>query len=438
MTAAPDTLTVLMDGAVAAHLRNERNNELTLTYDHGYMNSPETIPLSTSLPFAHKPHHDLPVERWIRSLLPDNPVTLSKWLAAEQQSTPFGLLSTRVGLDCAGAVQFCPHGEEDRLDAQASGLTRLGTAETTRELETIINEPGSWHPDDVEPYFSLAGFQSKIALHSIDSQWARPYGRIPTTHILKPRGPEARFVPITEHVCLAAARHLGLDTATSRIETYGQATTLVVERYDRAEDDGQWRRIHQEDMCQALGVDGARKYEHNGGPGMTQIGDLLRQCSTQPDSDLRKFADALIYSWLIINRDGHARNYSLLHRSDGPRLAPLYDINSSLMFKKRKIGEANMSMRYGSTFTVYSAGSRHALADMAARLVLPPEEVIARADELASRLPDAVQRAVAGLPEQARSASQVEQFTEAVGRRAAECRKSISAAAKLVRDKASI
>lgn len=35
-------------------------------------------------------------------------------------------------------------------------------------------------------------------------------------------------------------------------------------------------------MCQVLGLEGARKYEHSGGPGMAQIGGLIRTRSAQP------------------------------------------------------------------------------------------------------------------------------------------------------------
>lgn len=66
----------------------------------------------------------------------------------------------------------------------------------------------------------------------------------------------------------------------------------MVERYDRIRRDGAWTRLHQEDMCQALGVDGRLRYEKEGGPGVSAIGDLIRGFSTEPDTDLRKFADA--------------------------------------------------------------------------------------------------------------------------------------------------
>ena len=430
MTALPD-LQVLMHGTIAARL-SAADGTLRLAYHADYMDAPPSVPLSLSMPFTDRPYGHSTVERWLRSLLPDNPSVLSRWYRREgvPQHSPFGLLSTGVGLDCAGAVQFCPLGHEDRLAARASGIDMLCAAALERELEAVVGDPEAWHSDSIEPYFSLGGFQSKIALHCVEGGWGRPYGSVPTTHIIKPRARPARMVAIAEHLCLAAGRHLGLDTASSSLEQHRPATALVVERYDRARhSDGHWARIHQEDMCQALGLDGSRKYEHSGGPGMSEIGDLLWQHSTQPDDDVRSFADALVYSWLVINRDAHARNYSLLHAPGSVRLAPLYDVNSSLMFRRRRIGEANMAMRYGTTFTVYSAGSKRALPDMAARLRLPADELVARAAELAARLPNAMASAIHDLPGDMHTAPEINEFMGSIERRSAECTTSISNAA---------
>ncbi len=47
---------------------------------------------------------------------------------------------------------------------------------------------------------------------------------------------------------------------------------------------------------------------------------------------VRRFADALIWNWLIAGTDAHAKNYSLLLAGDQVRLAPLYDIASALPY----------------------------------------------------------------------------------------------------------
>ena len=119
---------------------------------------------------------------------------------------------------------------------------------------------------------------------------------------------------------------------------------------------------------------------------------------------------------------------------DAVQLAPLYDVNSSLMFKRRSIGEANMAMRYGSTFSVYSAGSKHALPDVAKRLRLPTEELVDRAEDLASALPAAMESAIGVLPSDLQSATEIEEFAKKIRRRTDECLRAIDAARKHIRE----
>ena len=61
---------------------------------------------------------------------------------------------------------------------------------------------------------------------------------------------------------MSAARALGVDAAQTDYYEFDGTPAITVERFDRYRDDaGVLRRIHQEDMCQALGVDSTAKYE---------------------------------------------------------------------------------------------------------------------------------------------------------------------------------
>lgn len=118
----------------------------------------------------------------------------------------------------------------------------------------------------------------------------------------------------------------------------------MVARYDRrAGSDGMVQRVHQEDACQALGVPPFRKYQNEGGPRPGQIADLLRGAFPSPRADaaVARFADALIWNWLVAGTDGHAKNYSILLAGDQARLAPLYDIASALPY-----GDHERSLRF--------------------------------------------------------------------------------------------
>lgn len=69
---------------------------------------------------------------------------------------------------------------------------------------------------------------------------------------------------------------LGLPAANTRIEAFEDESAIVVERFDRATRDGALLRVHQEDLCQALSVPPARKYQFDGGPTPGQFAELIR------------------------------------------------------------------------------------------------------------------------------------------------------------------
>lgn len=419
-------LTVLMGGMRCGVIRRDRHGALTLVYDADYMAKPEATPLSLSLPFRTRPYRDRAAQRWIASLLPDNPATLADWYGRSNTSTPFGLLGTTAGHDCAGAVQFCRPGEEEALAARASGITMLSDEQVAAEVERMVANPSRWIDEDIEPYFSLGGYQTKIALQRVGDRWGRPYGSVPTTHILKPRHADSGSVAVVEHLCAAAARRVGLSATITGLEVHAGHPVLVAERYDRTLTERGWVRRHQEDMCQALGLDGGQKYERDGGPGISAIGDVIRNYSSDPGGDIQRFADGILWALILVNRDAHARNYSLLLTGAEARLAPLYDLHSSLPYVAHGIGRRDMAMRYGSDFTVYGAGSDHALLDVAARLMLSPQWLLARAEAFTTSLRAAVAQEVEALPTELQSLNHIEKFDKRLQRRALDLERTIN------------
>ena len=65
--------------------------------------------------------------------------------------------------------------------------------------------------------------------------------------------------------------------ARTAVTQFEGESAIVVERYDRRLLDGRLLRIHQEDVCQALGVRPDRKYQNEGGPGPGDVARLLRR-----------------------------------------------------------------------------------------------------------------------------------------------------------------
>jgi hypothetical protein len=145
----------------------------------------------------------------------------------------------------------------------------------------------------------------------------------------------------------------------AKVTRFGDESAVVVDRYDRQIKGSEIVRVHQEDLCQALGVLPSGKYQNEGGLGPADIANLLRRVmAPQVAADaVRRFADALIWNWLIAGTDAHAKNYSLLLADNQVRLAPLYDIASSLPYcvHEKKL---RLAMKIGGDYGVFPHRTR--------------------------------------------------------------------------------
>ncbi len=196
----------------------------------------------------------------------------------------------------------------------------------------------------------------------------------------------------------------------------------MVARYDRREaPDGEIARVHQEDLCQALGVPPSRKYQNEGGPRAAQIAQLLRDAmpSTVAERAVWRFADGLIWNWLIGGTDAHAKNYSLLLAGDQVRFAPLHDIASALPYgiHERKLRYA---MKIGGDYRV--SLQRHTWPVAARELGLDADALVDRAKELATVAPAAFADAVEAPDVVALGRDLPSRLLELVTARAARCR----------------
>lgn len=346
---ADHVLHVVMNGRVIGDVQRSGKRRLRLRYeDH----DPDRFtPLSVSMPGPGGRHREGSLVPWLEGLLPDRPELLRRWrrsFGIADDTGPFALLRC-VGEDVAGAAQFVrPERLETVLHAEGDLSEIDGThiAEMLRRAKADL--PVS--PDgDARGKFSLAGAQAKIAVHRTEQGWSDPCGAIPSTHIIKPAIPGMFDQDLVEAVTLRAAAILGLRAARCVVQEFDDERAVVVTRHDRTlRPGGRWQRVHQEDMCQALTVWPAHKYESEGGPAASRIVDLLHRTSQRPEEDSRRFAQALIFNWLTCGTDGHARNYSLLLSGTQVRLAPLYDLNSYLAYSS---GAGNdLSMSVGGTF----------------------------------------------------------------------------------------
>ncbi|NKD84401.1 type II toxin-antitoxin system HipA family toxin [Haematospirillum jordaniae] len=424
-----DHLAIIVDGRIMGEIRKDKRARLTLAYDADWRQTPDAYPLSLSMPLVVAEHEHAKIEPWLWGLLPDNEAILARWGQRFQVSprNPFALLA-HVGEDCAGAIQIVQPERADVLRTQPAGKVEwLNDKDIAERIRTLRKDHAAWRIARDSGQFSLAGAQPKTAFLFEDGRWGVPSGRIPTTHIVKPPIEAFDGHAENEHVCLALARALRLPAAASQVCVFEGEVAIVVERYDRVSVGDTIRRLHQEDMCQALGLPPTRKYENEGGPGAQPIVELLRTYSSRPIDDVWTFIQAIALNWIIGGTDAHAKNYSVLIGAGGrARLAPLYDIASTFPydFDFKKL---NLAMKIGGKYLLDDISLRH-WNKLASSVRLGGEQVRANCLELAERLPDALADVIKTARADGLDNAILQRLSDVLTARAADCRKILMAA----------
>ncbi len=327
-------LRVYQNNRLVGLLLKEPSGAISFTYDESWLTWPKAWPISLSLPMRPTPYKGEAVVAVFDNLLPDSD-DIRKRVAAKMGAAgvdAYSLLSV-IGRDCVGAMQFLP--EEEPLP-EAAGITGepVDDKEIERILKGLARAPLGLDRDDGFR-ISVAGAQEKTALLWHEGRWLRPTGATPTTHIFKtqigrlPQGIDLSDSVENEFFCLALLREFGLDVCRAEVSVFGATKALVIKRFDRAwRPDGRLLRLPQEDMCQALGVPPSRKYESEGGPGITDILSLLAG-SNRPARSRAAFFKAQVLFWLMGATDGHAKNASIALFPQGAcELTPFYDVLS--------------------------------------------------------------------------------------------------------------
>jgi len=338
----PKTLGVWMDGVRVAELRDSVGNSIPCAYtDEALERWPRNSPLiSCSLPLGPRP---LEAVAFCKGLLPEGRAlqTLAD-RAGLATSDTFGLLA-RYGRDVAGALVI----SAEKPDERRFGVEPYTPESLVEEIEDLDDHPLGAH-DDSE--LSLAGLQDKLLLVRLgDGSWGRPLRGRPSTHILKVDNQRYPGLIEAEAHCLLLARAAGLSDIEIGLEAIGANRCLIVSRFDREVDGEEVRRIHQEDLLQALGVDPdgnkrRAKYEAGGGPGLKDTANLLDSYAQDPRAQLDRLVAAATFTVLSGNADAHAKNVALLHRGPGQiELAPLYDTVPTALWPKLR-SEAAMAI----------------------------------------------------------------------------------------------
>jgi serine/threonine-protein kinase HipA len=299
--------------------------ERTRDYRFRYLETDR--PISLSLPVRTEPFGPSESRTFFDALLPEGVVreqiAASFKLAANDS---FGLLA-ELGRDCAGALQIL---EQKRL-SDPPGTRWLEPDELDQLIHELPRRPLGIATGDQRRRLSLAGLQRKLVLvRDRDDRFGEPLNGMPSTHILKPQPADDQYPDIAtnEFFCMRLAERCGLPVAKVELIVTDERPCVVVERFDRDTEATPTRRLHQEDLCQALGLTTDFKYQQPGWsvPSYAALADLLDTHSLAPGLDRLAGAESAVFNFLVANADAHAKNISLLHEPGGVRLAPMYDI----------------------------------------------------------------------------------------------------------------
>lgn len=297
----------------------EMNGTICFNYDQEWLGSPDSFPISHSLPLSGEFEHGIADHRFFANLLPEaaarEVICRSLGLSVDND---FELLAA-IGGECAGALEIIPEGSQ--LPTAACSYEPIRIQDLQKAIET--NLPYTRIYTGGKLRLSLAGAQNKWPVYFDGKQLYWPVDNAPSSHILKFTHRDYKGLHWNEAYTSYIFRQFGLPAGEVKI---GDGYSLI-KRYDRKINaDGTILRLHQEDFCQCLGYPHYKKYESDGGPGFKDCIDLVRKISASSGKDQINLLYWQELNLLLGNADGHAKNLSILYSDSGPELAPFYDL----------------------------------------------------------------------------------------------------------------
>ncbi|MFK5948541.1 MAG: type II toxin-antitoxin system HipA family toxin [Methylococcales bacterium] len=317
-------LNVFFDALLVGYLTENEKQGLCFNYTPEWLNNYSASPLSPNLLLSKQSFEGEPVESFFENLLPEGDVLDFISQAAHiSAGNVFGLLE-RFGGDMAGAFSVLP---ENVLPSDTPHYLPVTKAEISQWFQHSWGIPLNIKGEQAR--MSLSGAQEKMTVF-IDSKgcFFIPLGSAPSSHIIKPSINHRLDLPdtaINEVLIMLLAREVKLDVA----EVFYDAdlSAAIITRYDRKMEQGKLKRLHQNDLCQVLGVPSTKKYEAEGGLSLTSCFEAVLKHSSQPAKDKKRLIEWVIFNLLVGNMDGHAKNLSLITTNNNKKqLTPFYDL----------------------------------------------------------------------------------------------------------------
>jgi len=370
-----NSINVFLAEDLVGRLSVDKYGTLSFSYDDDYVEKGGK-PLSLSLPLTDQEYYGGAAHAYFTGLLPEEAEKASIARAINiSTSNHFHLLS-ELGKECIGAVRIT-----ESLPQERWSFAKL----TENELYVLLTKDRLLQPylhSEKNVRLSIAGAQPKTALYLERGTYFLPKNGAPSNVILKPDSVTYGQLPFNEYATMILAEKTGIAIPQIRLIKINGATGYVVDRYDREWGKSGPERIHQEDFSQALCVMHSAKYEKEGGPGFVRCLRLIRDRFLVPALDIEKFTRIFLFNVLIGNCDAHAKNYSIIHDSMGPRLASGYDLVCTSMYPELS---TDLAMSVNGKFDVDQIQREDWIA-MAYDAEISGTALVNRLEEMASQI----------------------------------------------------
>jgi serine/threonine-protein kinase HipA len=220
------------------------------------------------------------------------------------------------------ATDTAPHPDQS---TPSTALSKLLEAAAQFEAGTL--PPGDDFRRLLEGSSRAGGARPKALVHDESGEWL---AKFPS----RSRDDGYDVVGL-EATCLTLARRAGLDVPESRLQTIGARRVLMVKRFDVSAKGGRHHMVSMRTLCKERpGI-----YAH----GYSDVAQVLRKHSAAPADDVAALYRHMVFNAAIGNVDDHLKNFWMLARPGGFRLAPAFDLVPDIIGR----GEHTLSFQQG-------------------------------------------------------------------------------------------
>jgi serine/threonine-protein kinase HipA len=217
------------------------------------------------------------------------------------------------GRDCAGAVSI--------------------VSSVPMKLHEDLSE--TLEPKDVAALrnrASLSGVQPKVAIVKGSAGYRVAEAQEVSTHIAKFSATEHPNLIFNEYLSTRAFQALCPEVPVaaldiSRLENIVDEPILIIERFDRIEQQGVVKKIHFEEANSCLQYMSEQKYSGS----YEDLSKLILSDSHFQKTDNYKIFCKILVSLLLGNTDLHWKNFAFFHTARGLSLSPSYDNVSAVL-----------------------------------------------------------------------------------------------------------